>query len=101
MSLVIRPSEPADIPAIAAIYADAVIHGTASFELEPPTEQEMACRRSALIESRFPYLVAERGGGVLGYAYAGHSPPRGSPPPPPLPRGTRRPSRRWPAAAPP
>src|SRR5215212_8609156 len=71
MDLVIRRSEPADITAITAIYADAVIHGTASFELEPPTEQEMARRRSALVDVGFPYLVAERGGALLGYAYAG------------------------------
>jgi L-amino acid N-acyltransferase YncA len=71
MDMVIRPSAPADIPPIAAIYADAVIHGTASFELEPPTEHEMALRRSALVDGGFPYLVAERGGALLGYAYAG------------------------------
>jgi len=71
MDLVIRPSQPADIAAITGIYADAVVHGTASFELEPPTEQEMARRRSALVDGGFPYLVAERGGALLGYAYAG------------------------------
>jgi phosphinothricin acetyltransferase len=71
MDMVIRPSEPTDIQVIAAIYADAVTHGTASFELEPATEQEMARRRSALVERGFPYLVAERGGTLLGYAYAG------------------------------
>jgi phosphinothricin acetyltransferase len=71
MDLVIRPSKPTDLPAITAIYADAVIHGTASFELEPPAEQEMARRQSALVDGGFPYLVAERGGALLGYAYAG------------------------------
>ena len=71
MDLAIRPSEPADIAAITGIYADAVVHGTASFELEPPTEQEMACRRSTLVDGGFPYLVAERDGALLGYAYAG------------------------------
>ncbi len=71
MHLVIRQSEPTDLPAITAIYADAVIHGTASFELEPPTEQEMARRRSSLVDGGFPYVVAERGGALLGYAYAG------------------------------
>ena len=71
MDVFIRPCEPADIAAIAAIYADAVTHGTASFELEPPTTQEMANRRAALIEGGFPYFIAERGGALLGYAYAG------------------------------
>jgi phosphinothricin acetyltransferase len=71
MSLHIRPSRDADLPAIAAIYAHAVVHGTASFELEPPGEAEMVRRRTALMDAGYPYLVAEGGGAVLGYAYAG------------------------------
>jgi phosphinothricin acetyltransferase len=71
MSLVIRPSADTDIPAITTIYAHAVTHGTASFELDPPSEAEMARRRAAILEGGYPYLVAERGGKLLGYAYAG------------------------------
>jgi phosphinothricin acetyltransferase len=71
MDTIIRLSTGADLAAITAIYADAVTFGTASFELEPPTEREMAGRRAALLEGGFPYLVAERAGAVLGYAYAG------------------------------
>ncbi|MBJ6126556.1 GNAT family N-acetyltransferase [Microvirga splendida] len=71
MSFVIRPSLETDIPAITAIYDHAVRHGTASFELDPPTEAEMARRREAILEGGYPYLVAERGGQILGYAYAG------------------------------
>jgi phosphinothricin acetyltransferase len=67
----IRPASPADIPAITRIYAHAVQHGTASFELEPPDEAEMARRRDALIAGGYPYIVAESGGEVVGYAYAG------------------------------
>jgi phosphinothricin acetyltransferase len=67
----VRPALPADIAAITRIYAHAVQHGTASFELEPPDEAEMAHRQDALIAGGFPYLVAEEDGRVLGYAYAG------------------------------
>jgi L-amino acid N-acyltransferase YncA len=67
----IRSAEPRDLPAVTRIYADAVRHGTASFELEPPDEAEMAKRYEALRDSGHPYLVAELGGKVLGYAYAG------------------------------
>src|SRR6266516_2366869 len=67
----IRAATPADIPAITRIYAHAVQHGTASFELEPPDEAEMTRRQNALLDGGFPYLVAERDGAVLGYAYAG------------------------------
>lgn len=71
MSLLVRPSAEADISAIAAIYAHAVLNGTASFELEPPSEEEIASRRAAVLVGGYPYLVAEREGEILGYAYAG------------------------------
>jgi phosphinothricin acetyltransferase len=66
---VIRPATEADIPAITAIYAHAVRFGTASFEIEPPDEAETARRLRDLVG--FPYFVAELGGQVRGYAYAG------------------------------
>lgn len=46
-------------------------HGTASFELEPPTETEMMQRQKALLDGGFPYIVAEIDSQVAGYAYAG------------------------------
>ena len=76
MTVLIRPSAQADIPSIVAIYADAVVHGTASFELEPPSADEMARRREAILAGGYPYLVAEREGAVAGYAYAGAYRPR-------------------------
>jgi len=68
---VIRAAAPADIPAITAIYAHAVQHGTATFEIEAPDAAEMSNRFRALAEGGFPYLVAEIDGAVHGYAYAG------------------------------
>lgn len=70
MSLSIRPAAFADIPAITRIYAHAVKTGTASFELEPPDEAEMAARMKAVLDGKFPYFVAEVEGKVAGYAYA-------------------------------
>ena len=67
----IRPCLDADVPAITAIYAHHVETGTASFETEPPDEAEMRRRRDALVKNRYPYFVAEVGGKVCGYAYAG------------------------------
>ena len=72
----IRPTTQADIPVITRIYAEAVMNGTASFELEPPDETEMARRMTALLDDGFPYLAAEIGGTLAGYAYAGHYRPR-------------------------
>jgi len=68
----IRAAAPADIPGITRIYAHAVMHGTATFELDPPDEAEMTRRMTALLEGGFPYLVAEIGGALVGYAYANH-----------------------------
>jgi phosphinothricin acetyltransferase len=68
----IRPATLADIPAITRIYANAVTHGTASFELQPPDEAEMKQRMTALLDGGFPYLAADAGGELLGYAYAGY-----------------------------
>src|SRR2546425_10657453 len=69
--LSIRPLQPHDMAAITAIYADAVRYGTASFEIEPPDESEMSHRRDVLLAGGYPLLVAELGGAVAGYAYAG------------------------------
>jgi len=71
MSILIRPSSETDLDAITAIYAHAVTHGTASFELDPPDKAEMTRRRAAILDGGYPYLVAEKNGVILGYAYAG------------------------------
>ncbi len=67
----IRAARLADIDAITAIYADAVMHGTASYELEPPTPADMAARFGSLADGGFPYIVAEQADRLVGYAYAG------------------------------
>lgn len=72
----LRASSEADLPAITAIYRHAVQHGTGTFELEPPDEGEMARRRAEVLGRSLPWLVAERDGQVLGYAYANYFRPR-------------------------
>jgi L-amino acid N-acyltransferase YncA len=69
--IMIRPAAARDITAITRIYADAVLHGTASFEIEPPDETEMARRQAALLTNGYPYFAAEIDGVIAGYAYAG------------------------------
>jgi phosphinothricin acetyltransferase len=76
MRFTIRSAAVADIPAIAAIYGESVINGTASFELTPPGDEEMARRLSALATAGYPWLVATGESDVLGYAYAGAYRPR-------------------------
>jgi L-amino acid N-acyltransferase YncA len=69
-ALKVRAVRETDIPAVMAIYAHAVLHGRASFEVEPPDEAEMTRRVRAVVDAGFPYLVAEKDGVVLGFAYA-------------------------------
>jgi L-amino acid N-acyltransferase YncA len=71
VSITIRDATPADIPAITTIYRDAVLCGTASFELDPPDEAEMLGRFEAIRKQDYPYIVAEEDDGrIAGYAYA-------------------------------
>ena len=72
----LRPAQDADLPAIQAIYAHAVLHGTGTFETEVPEVPEMARRRAEVLSRGLPWLVAERDGVVLGYAYANYFRPR-------------------------
>lgn len=71
MNIALRAAEDADGPALAAIYAPAVLHGTASFEVDPPSPEEITRRLVAIRAEGLPWLVAERAGIVVGYAYAG------------------------------
>lgn len=72
MTILLRDATPADLPSFQAIYADAVLHGTASYEIEPPDLAEMTRRFQAVRDGGFPWLTAEgEGGAVMGYAYAG------------------------------
>jgi phosphinothricin acetyltransferase len=74
--LIIRPSTDADLPGITASYAHHVLHGTGTFETEPPTSADMATRRADVLAKGLPYLVAEQGGQVLGFAYCNWFKPR-------------------------
>jgi phosphinothricin acetyltransferase len=74
--LTIRDADPAaDAAACAAIYAPAVEDSIISFELEAPGAEEIADRMRHYGETH-PWLVAERGGEVVGYAYACEFNPR-------------------------
>ncbi len=66
----IRVAQPSDADAVAAIYAPIVRDTAITFEVEPPTSQDMAGRIAATLPTH-PWLVAEQDGRVVGYAYAG------------------------------
>ena len=71
MSPSLRPASLDDIPAIQAIYAHHVQHGTGTFETDPPSVEAMRSRFNAIAGRGFPYLVAENEGEVIGFGYAG------------------------------
>lgn len=75
-ALLIRPSVAADLGSIREIYAHAVAQGTSTFELDAPDDAELVRRRDEVLAKGLPWLVAEGGDQVLGYAYANHFRPR-------------------------
>jgi phosphinothricin acetyltransferase len=69
-NLEIRPASSDDLAAIREIYSESVLNGVASYELVPPTLDEMHKRFGAVTENGYPWLVAETTGSIAGYAYA-------------------------------
>lgn len=70
MTLSVRSATIGDAQAIAAIYAHHVLHGTATYEVVPPTEDETVDKILTVTGRSWPFLVACDGGQVVGYAYA-------------------------------
>lgn len=68
--MLIRTARDEDMSAITAIYAHHVLHGTGTFEEEPPTLEAMMQRHAAVLANALPWLVAEREDSILGYCYA-------------------------------
>lgn len=76
LEVTIREATKSDIDAIQSIYAHHVTTGFATFETEAPTVPEMADRWAKIIDGGMPYIVAEREGAVVGYAYVTSYRPR-------------------------
>ena len=75
-TITVRDATLADMVAVQALYAHYVLNELATFELVPPSLEEMCARRQAILDSGLPYLVAELTGEVVGYAYAASYRPR-------------------------
>lgn len=75
-AIMLVPAHVAHVPAITAIYADSVLHGIASWELEPPDATEMARRMNDVLARGYPYVAALADGELVGYAYASSYRPR-------------------------
>jgi phosphinothricin acetyltransferase len=68
--LLIRDATDEDAAAIAAIYAHHVLHGTATYDIEPPSTEEILAKLRHIYAAGWPFLVANVDGEVAGYAYA-------------------------------
>ncbi len=66
----VRPSTENDVPAMLAIYTHHITRGLGEVDLEPMHADDIKRRRKNMLRRRLPHLVAERGGAVVGYAYA-------------------------------
>ena len=75
MEIRIEIATPADAAALLEIYAHYVKHTAITFEYDVPSLEEFAQRIKNTLE-KYPYLIAKRGGEILGYAYAGAFHPR-------------------------
>lgn len=72
----IRPSRDEDVEAITSIYAHHVLHGTGTFEVDPPSATDMAARRAEVLSRGLPWLVAVVDNRVCGFAYCNWFKPR-------------------------
>jgi phosphinothricin acetyltransferase len=66
----IRDARESDAAAIAAIYAHHVLHGTATYDLEPPLAEDMVAKIRTVTVAGWPYIVDVEDGEVAGFAYA-------------------------------
>jgi L-amino acid N-acyltransferase YncA len=60
----------ADAAAVAAIYAHHVLHGTATYDIDPPSAEQTQAKIRRITAPGWPFIVAELDGEVAGYAYA-------------------------------
>ena len=70
MEITLRTAAPSDAAALLQIYAPYVRDTAVSFEYEAPTVAEFTSRIERTLP-KYPYIVAQNGAEVLGYAYAG------------------------------
>lgn len=68
--MILRDATAADMSACEAIYAHAVLHGSASFDEQPPEAGHLSAKQEELSAKGYPFFILENEGEILGYAYA-------------------------------
>ncbi len=69
MNRIIRDARPTDVEAMLAIYAPYVEQTAITFEYDVPTRDEF-CQRLLNVQAKYPWIVAQEHGQIVGYAYA-------------------------------
>ena len=69
-TIAVRPSVEGDVPAMLAIYTHHIQRGVGDADPEPLHDDDIKRRRKNMLRRKLPHLVADRGGIVVGYAYA-------------------------------
>lgn len=69
-AIAVRPSLESDVPAMLAIYIHHIRRGLGDLDLEPLQAEDIKRRRKNMLRRKLPHLVADRGGIIVGYAYA-------------------------------
>jgi L-amino acid N-acyltransferase YncA len=69
-TIAVRPSVEGDVPAMLAIYTHHIQRGVGDVDPEPLHDDDIKRRRKNMLRRKLPHLVADRGGIVVGYAYA-------------------------------
>ncbi|MGI8563938.1 MAG: GNAT family N-acetyltransferase [Candidatus Dormibacter sp.] len=68
-ALEIRTARDADCESISDLFAHYVRHSVATFELVPPSPPEWQAKLKSIREAGWPFLVAQQGGQLAGFAY--------------------------------
>ena len=74
--IAVRDVQEDDLAAVHAVYAHHVLNGLGSFELTPPSADELRQRMEAILDRGLPYLVAHANGSLGGFAYVSNFRPR-------------------------
>jgi L-amino acid N-acyltransferase YncA len=69
-AIAVRPSSESDVPAMLAIYTHHIQRGVGDVDPEPLHDDDIKRRRKNMLRRKLPHLVADRGGVIVGYAYA-------------------------------
>ena len=76
MKTTINETIEADLHAITEMFAEEIVHGTASWAYTPPTQNEMMAKFKRLTNDNYPWLTARLNEQIVGFSFASAYRPR-------------------------